>query len=71
MKFTLIVKSEAVQDMTEAFDWYETKRTGLGTEFLDEADVFFNRISQNPEYYQSHQNQRVAIMRRFPFKICV
>jgi plasmid stabilization system protein ParE len=69
VKFTLFVKAEAIQDMKEAFDWYENKRTGLGTEFLNEVDEFFNRITQNPEHYQSYRNQRVAVMHRFPFKI--
>jgi hypothetical protein len=46
MKHTLLVKAEAIKDMSEAFDWYETKRTGLGTEFLNEAEEFFDRIKQ-------------------------
>jgi toxin ParE1/3/4 len=69
MKLTLFVKAEALQDMKEAFDWYENKRTGLGTEFLNEVDEFYNRITQNPEHYQSYRNQRVAVMHGFPFKI--
>lgn len=69
MKFKLSVKAEAIQDMTEAFDWYENKRTGLGSEFLDELNEYFNRITHNPEHYQSYRNQRVAVMYRFPYKI--
>lgn len=69
MKYKLLVKAEAIQDMAEAFDWYENKRTGLGSEFLDEVDEYYNRIAQNPGQYQSHRNQRVAIMHRFPYKI--
>jgi len=69
MTFTLLIKAEAIQDMTEAFDWYENKRTGLGTEFLNEVEEFYSRITQNPENYQSHRNQRIAVMHRFPFKI--
>ncbi len=69
MKYTLIVKAEAIQDMAEAFNWYENKRTGLGTEFLDEVDEYYARITQNPEHYQSHRNQRIAVMQRFPYKI--
>ena len=69
MNYRLIVKDEAIQDMTEGFVWYEDKRVGLGVEFLDEVDEYFNKISQYPEQYQSHQNQRIAIMFRFPYKI--
>jgi toxin ParE1/3/4 len=69
MKYRLFVKAEAITDMKEAFDWYENKRTGLGSEFLDEVGEYYDRIAQNPEHYQSHRNQRVAVMHRFPFKI--
>ena len=55
--------------MTEAFDWYENKRSGLGTEFLDEVEMYYDRITQNPKHYQSHRNQRVAVLHRFPYKI--
>lgn len=69
MKNTLLVKEEAVQDMTEAFSWYEQKRMGLGVEFLDEVEEFFDHITRHPEHYQSYQNQRVAVLHRFPFRI--
>ena len=69
MKYKLLVKAEAMHDMTEAFDWYENKRTGLGAEFLDEVDEFYDRITQNLEHYQSHRDQRIAVMHRFPYKI--
>ena len=69
MKYTLLVKAEAIQDLTEAFNWYEHKRTGLGVEFLDEVGKYYDRISKNPEQYQSNKNQRIAVMHRFPYKI--
>ena len=69
MKYILLVKDEAIQDMTEAFDWYENKRAGLGAEFLDEVDQCYDRIIQTPEHYQTHKEQRIAVMHRFPYKI--
>lgn len=69
MKFTLVVKEEAIQDMADAFEWYETKRAGLGSEFLEEIERLCNRIEQAPEQYQLHRNQRVAVMHRFPFRV--
>jgi plasmid stabilization system protein ParE len=69
MKYQLLVKEEALQDMTEAFIWYEQERIGLGVEFLDELGKYYSRISTNPEHYQLHRNQRTAVMHRFPFKI--
>lgn len=69
MKYKLLVKAEAIQDMTEAFDWYENKRIGLGTEFLNEVEGFYNRILKNPDHYQSYRNQRIVVMHRFSCKI--
>lgn len=69
MIYNLVVKEEALQDMSAAFEWYETKLEGLGSEFLDVVDDYFNRIVKNPRLYQSHGNQRVAVINRFPYKI--
>jgi hypothetical protein len=44
-------------------------RTGLGIEFLDEVDEYYERIIQNPEHYQSHGDLRIAVMYRIPYKI--
>lgn len=69
MKYKLLLKAEAIQDMAEAFDWYENKKTGLGIEFLTEAEKCYEGIARNPEHYQSHRNQYIAVMHRFPYKI--
>ena len=69
MKYRLVLNDEAIQDMTEGFAWYEDKRIGLGVDFLDEVDEYFNKIVQNPEHYQAHQSQQIAIMYRFPYKV--
>lgn len=69
MKHSLVVKAEVIQDLSAAFEWYEQKQIGLGTQFLDEVEKYYDRITQNPEHYQSHENQRIAVMNRFPYKI--
>ena len=35
MKWLMLVRPEAEQDLAAARDWYDGKRTGLGDEFLD------------------------------------
>ena len=69
MKNTLLLKAEAVQDMADAFNWYEEKRTGLGSEFLDEVEKLLDHITENPEHYQSHGNVRIAVLHRFPYRL--
>jgi toxin ParE1/3/4 len=48
MKYKLLVKAEAVQDMTEAFDWYESEKAGLGLEFLNEVEEYYNLHNSKP-----------------------
>lgn len=67
--YKLQLKAQAIEDMNEAFDWYEVQRPGLGKKFLDEIQKYTEVISQEPELFIRHGRQRIAFMRRFPFKI--
>ena len=69
MSHRLQIKIEAIADMTQAFNWYEDQRTGLGTQFLNEVNLYFDRIVKNSMHYKSFRNERIAIMHRFPYKI--
>jgi hypothetical protein len=51
MSLQLTIRPEAEQDMAEARDWYEGRRSGLGGEFLTAVDDVFARIGQFPESY--------------------
>ena len=48
MSYTLIIRPEAEADMTEAFDWYEERKAGLGHEFLAEVRSVFRQVEENP-----------------------
>ena len=48
MKYTVIVRPEAEDDLKEAFSWYEDKRKGLGYDFLLQVDAGINYIYSNP-----------------------
>jgi toxin ParE1/3/4 len=69
MSYDLVIEDEAIHDMLESFEWYEKEKLGLGTEFLDEVDSYFDKICVYPEHYQELNFQRVAVLKRFPFKI--
>lgn len=40
----LIIRPKAEAEMTEAFDWYEDRSPGLGSEFLLCVDAAFNDL---------------------------
>lgn len=69
MTRALIVLPEAEADITQAFDWYEARVPGLGSEFLLVLDAAFSSILRNHLMYpEVHKTVRRALTRRFPFK---
>ncbi|MDI6800644.1 MAG: type II toxin-antitoxin system RelE/ParE family toxin [Thermodesulfovibrionales bacterium] len=70
MKYKVIVRPEAEDDLKEAFSWYEDKRTGLGYDFLLQVDAGINFINRNPEIHPTeYKGTRKHFIKRFPYKI--
>jgi plasmid stabilization system protein ParE len=70
MTYILDVKDEANIEIIEAFLYYEEKRTGLGEEFLEHLDTYFERIITNPKHFpQKRKPYREAFIKRFPFLV--
>ncbi len=70
MKYKVIVRPEAEDDLKEAFSWYEDKRTGLGYDFLLQVDAGISFINRNPEVHPiEYKGTRKHVIKRFPYKI--
>ena len=70
MSRRLIVRPEAEAEMTDAFDWYEDRVLGLGSDFLLCVDAVLNAILRNPQHYpRVHRIVRRALTRRFPYEV--
>ncbi|MBI5599701.1 MAG: type II toxin-antitoxin system RelE/ParE family toxin, partial [Deltaproteobacteria bacterium] len=70
MKYKVILRPEAENDLKEAFSWYEDKRFGLGYDFLLQVDVALRVIERNPEVHSSeYKGTKKYIIKRFPYKI--
>lgn len=70
MSYILEVKDEANLEIIEAYLYYEEKRTGLGEEFLEHLDNYFDRITTNPKHFpQKRKPYREAFIKRFPFLV--
>ncbi|MGH9928353.1 MAG: type II toxin-antitoxin system RelE/ParE family toxin [Pyrinomonadaceae bacterium] len=66
----LITAPEAGEDIAEAYSWYESRRIGLGEEFLNCVDACVEGTRRSPEMYTiAHENYRRAFIRRFPYAI--
>ena len=70
MKYDLIIRPEAEEDVQGAFGWYEDRVTGLGREFLRCVDASIAQINRSPETYPViYQDIRRNLTRRFPFGV--
>lgn len=70
MNLELIIRSVAEAELAEAFDWYEERVPGLGSDFLLSVDAALNVITRNPQQYPIvHKTIRRALTRRFPYEI--
>jgi plasmid stabilization system protein ParE len=70
MSGRLIVRPSAEEDLSEARDWYEAQRPGLGGEFLTAVDECFEHIIDFPELFGvEYKGVRPAGLRRFPYVV--
>jgi plasmid stabilization system protein ParE len=70
MAAELILAPEAQQDLSDAYAWYESRRLGLGEEFLSCIDACIQVIRRTPAVYPVvYENYRRALARRFPYAI--
>lgn len=58
--------------MIDAFDWYEDRVPGIGSEFLLCVDAVFNAIVRASQRYPHiHKIVRRALTRRFPYEVFI
>lgn len=66
----LIIAPEAEQDIVEAYDWYESYRSGLGEEFLSCVDACIGALCRTPGMHAIvFETYRRGLVRRFPYAI--
>lgn len=64
------IRAAGRADLREARDWYETRRQGLGNEFLLAVADALLALEENPERYPIYYRDfRRVLTDRFPYKI--
>ncbi len=70
MRPRFLVEPEAERELDDAFQWYESRVRGLGTEFTRAVRAVFATIRRNPEQFARVRGEiRRALVRRFPYAI--
>jgi len=66
----LVVQPQSDLDIQAAAVWYEDQRSGLGSRFLDELDLVFQRIKDNPQQFPRVEGDaHRALLRHFPYGV--
>lgn len=69
-KHNLIIKEEAGFDISDAYEWYESKQPNLGDKFKRQLLKTFKSVHSNPTGFQIiFDNQRQANVSKFPFVV--
>ena len=70
MNYQLEIKHEAFLDIEDAYLYYEARKKGLGSRFLDTLEIYMNRIQYYPEHFQiKRKPYREAFIKDFPYLI--
>jgi plasmid stabilization system protein ParE len=66
----VLFRPEASTELTEAWDWYEARRAGLGGEFVTCVEAAVAGAARTPEVNpRVHGEVRRALVRRFPYGV--
>jgi plasmid stabilization system protein ParE len=70
MSYTLIVQQEALDELQDAYDYYESRQANLGRDFIIAFRVEALRIEKNPHLFQKIYNEkRRTVIRKFQYNI--
>ncbi len=68
MKYNIVFRKEALQDIMDAVFWYEQQNMGLGDEFLIALENEKQIIERNPYLFEEKSDGiRKAAIKRFPY----
>jgi hypothetical protein len=71
MAFKLKVEFDAEKETDEAISWYESKRVGLGNEFLEELHEYYEILKTETPSFELKRKPtfRELPLKRFPYVI--
>ena len=70
MTYSLIISTDAEEDIEQAREWYKSVGLGADLEFARALDGCLARIVRYPEAYREvYRSARRAVLRRFPYQI--
>ena len=70
MKYSLILRDKAVEEIKEAYKWYDEQLNGLGDRFLNSIKKNTDLILNNPIIFKTtYKSFKEVFIKEFPFVI--
>lgn len=70
MSRSLVFHPDVGDEVNDAYQWYETRRAGLGDDFLAALEVIYRAVRATPEMHQVvEMGIRRSLLRRFPYAV--
>jgi toxin ParE1/3/4 len=70
VSYRVLFEAGAVFDIETAFEWYEARRTGLGSEFAGSIALAAEALARDPNQYpMTHKPFHWLKLRKFPYAI--
>lgn len=70
MLYKIELQTEAIEDIQNAFVWYEEQKIGLGFSFLEEFEICIDKLSKYPfRFGLVNKWVRKIQVNRFPYLI--
>lgn len=71
MENEIIILPKVLIEIEDAMEWYENRKKGLGIEFLEHLEVYFDLLKKDNVFFQIRRepNIREMPLKRFPFVI--
>lgn len=72
MNWRVVTRPEVESDVAEAAVWYDSRREGLGAEFVEEVLSVFDTLAVNPllnSRRHPNKNIRWCYPDRFPYRV--
>ena len=69
MNFRILINPDALQDIQEAFEWYNSRQVNLGQEFLFVLHECFNLLRSSPRFQIRYANIRCLPLKGYPYMI--
>ena len=68
--WTIRVDVDALTDIQDIINWYNTQSKGLGTRFKKQIVLQISSLKDNPEIYSNRYDEvRCMLIKKFPFLV--